>query len=224
MIYLVEDDASIRDLVVYTLQNTGLAAEGFPDGDSFWRAVELRTPSMVLLDIMLPGDDGLTILKKLRTERATAKVPVIMLTAKATEYDKVMGLNLGADGYIAKPFGMMELVARINSLYRRVEMNADVTEFNVGGLAVDTLRHTVSVDGESVVLTLKEFDLLVYLLRNFDLVLTRDSLLEAVWSYDFDGETRTVDVHIRSLRSKLGRAGQMVQTVRGLGYKIGEAN
>jgi two-component system alkaline phosphatase synthesis response regulator PhoP len=220
MIYLVEDETNIRELVVYTLVNTGYAAKGFACGDDFWKALERETPSLVLLDIMLPGDDGLNILKKLRASALTAKMPIIMLTARGTEYDKVMGLEMGADDYIPKPFGMMELVARVKSLLRRAESGGLGGEFKIGGLSASIPRHTVTVCGAGVRLTLKEFDLLTLLMKNSGMVLSRDQILSAVWGYDFDGETRTVDVHIRTLREKLGACGELIQTVRGVGYKI----
>ena len=222
MIYLVEDETSIRELVTYTLKNTGFEVRGFSGGEEFWEALHEKLPQLVLLDIMLPGENGLEILKKLRGSPATRRLPVMMLTAKGTEHDKVMGLDLGADDYLPKPFGMMELVARVRSLLRRADVNGEASEFVIGGLAVDIPRHVVTVDGAEVILTIKEFDLLVFLLRNTGIVLTRDKILEAVWGYDFDGETRTVDVHIRTLRSKLGHCGELLQTVRGLGYKAGD--
>ena len=221
MIYIVEDETDIRELVTYTLRNTGFDVCGFPDAQSFWQALSDKLPRLVLLDIMLPGEDGLEILNKLRSSSLTRKLPVMMLTAKGTEHDKVMGLDLGADDYLPKPFGMMELVARVKNLMRRTDLNGEKAEYQIGSLTVDIPRHIVTVDGSEVTLTLKEFDLLVFLLRNTGIVLTRDQILEEVWGYDFDGETRTVDVHIRTLRSKLGNSGDVIQTVRGLGYKAG---
>ena len=222
MIYLVEDDTGIRELVIYTLKNTGFDVRGFSCGEEFWPALREKLPQLVLLDIMLPGEDGLLILKKLRDSHITRKLPVIMLTAKGTEHDKVMGLDLGADDYLPKPFGMMEMVARVKSLLRRADFNSETAEYLIGGLSVDIPRHIVMADGVEVILTIKEFDLLVYLLKNTGIVITRDKILEEVWGYDFDGETRTVDVHIRTLRQKLGRCGELLQTVRGLGYKVCE--
>jgi len=222
MIYLVEDDTDIRELVIYTLKNTGFDVRGFSCGEEFWPVLHEKLPQLVLLDIMLPGEDGLLILKKLRDSHKTRRLPVIMLTAKGTEHDKVMGLDLGADDYLPKPFGMMEMVARVKSLLRRTDFNIETAEYLIGGLSVDIPRHIVIADGIEVVLTIKEFDLLVYLLRNTGIVLTRDKILEKVWGYDFDGETRTVDVHVRTLRQKLGHCGELLQTVRGLGYKVGE--
>ncbi|MDR2089325.1 MAG: response regulator transcription factor [Clostridiales Family XIII bacterium] len=223
MIYLVEDEANIRELVVYTLQNTGFEARGFASGDAFRKALSERMPDLVLLDIMLPGEDGLGILKQLRASDRTAKLPVMMLTAKGTEYDKVLGLDSGADDYLPKPFGMMELVARIKSLLRRAGPSAGAPEeYSTDGLFVSVPRHIVTVDGAEVSLTRKEFDLLAFLLKNAGLVMTRDRILSAVWEYDFEGETRTVDTHILTLRGKLGPCGGLIRTVRGLGYKIGE--
>ena len=222
MIYLVEDETDIRELVIYALQSTGFDIRGFSGADTFWPAVDEKLPRLILLDIMLPGEDGLEILKKLRASPSTRKLPVIMLTAKGTEHDKVMGLDLGADDYLPKPFGMMELVARVKSLLRRADLDGDKAEYRIGSLSVDIPRHIVMTNGAEVTLTIKEFDLLVFLLKNTGIVLTRDQILEEVWGYDFDGETRTVDVHVRTLRSKLGVSGDVIQTVRGLGYKAGD--
>jgi two-component system alkaline phosphatase synthesis response regulator PhoP len=222
MIYFVEDDVNIRELVVYTLQNTGFEAKGFPEGAGFWVAMEKELPDMVLLDIMLPAEDGLSILRKIRSAQATSRLPVIMLTAKGTEFDKVLGLDMGADDYLPKPFGMMELVARVRSLLRRSNTDSPELEYSVGSLYINVPRHVVKVEDSDVRLTLKEFDLLIYLAKNAGIALSRDQILDKVWGYDFDGETRTVDVHVRTLRGKLGQAGDLVQTVRGVGYKLGE--
>jgi two-component system alkaline phosphatase synthesis response regulator PhoP len=223
LIYLVEDEASIRDLVLYTLHNSGLQAKGFEEGKSFWQALEEKQPDLVLLDIMLPGEDGLSVLKKIRSSGSFSKLPVIMLTAKGAEYDKVLGLDSGADDYLAKPFGMMELVARVKALLRRAQPESRKEEFYLGGDTVISIpRHKVTVGGENITLTIKEFDLLVCLARNKNMVLSREQLLKQVWGYDFTGETRTVDTHILTLRSKLGPAGALIETIRGLGYKIGE--
>jgi two-component system alkaline phosphatase synthesis response regulator PhoP len=221
MIYFVEDDLSIRELVIYTLNSTGLEAVGFEKPSDFWRAMDNVLPSLVLLDIMLPEEDGLEILKKLRSAAATKKLPVIMLTAKGSEYDKVLGLDSGADDYVPKPFGMIELLARIKALLRRTEESDTAREYTLGSLHVSPSRHIVKVDGQTVSLTLKEFEMLCLLLDNHDIVLTRDQILNRVWGYSFDGESRTVDVHIRTLRQKLGHAGDYIETVRGIGYKIG---
>ncbi len=221
MIYLVEDDASIRELVVYALSNSGFEARGFGTPTAFWQAMGRETPAMILLDIMLPEEDGLSLLKKLRAAGATRRTPVIMLTAKGSEYDKVIGLEAGADDYLPKPFGMMELIARVKALMRRSSDEGQPETYQVGSLTVCPQRHLVEVEGKSVALTLKEFELLCMLLKNRNMVLTRDQLLNQIWGYGFDGENRTVDVHIRTLRQKLGTAGDLVETVRGVGYKIG---
>lgn len=220
MIYLVEDDKSNRDLVLYTLRATGFEAVGFEDGEHLWQALETALPKLILLDIMLPGEDGLSILKKLRAAATTARIPVIMLTAKGSEYDKVVGLDCGADDYIPKPFGMMELVSRIRAVLRRTEPTKQL-EYRHGDLYVNATNHIVRVENEPITLTLKEFDLLCFLLESEGNVLTRDVILNRVWGYEFDGETRTVDVHIRTLRQKLGEAGNYIETIRGVGYKIG---
>ncbi|RGF90119.1 DNA-binding response regulator [Ruminococcus sp. AM57-5] len=221
MIFCVEDDDNIRELVIYTLETTGLEARGFADGTVFMEALAFDTPELVLLDIMLPGEDGLEILKKLKNSSKTKDIPVIMVTAKGSEYDKVVGLDSGADDYVTKPFGMMELISRIKAVLRRSGKQQDKTKLSVGGICLDTKKHEVKVDGENAVLTLKEFELLEKLMRNQGIVLTRDQLLTEIWGYDFDGETRTVDVHIRTLRQKLGEQGSLVKTVRGVGYRIG---
>ena len=221
MIFCVEDDDNIRELVIYTLETTGLEARGFADGTAVMEALAFDTPELVLLDIMLPGEDGVEILKKLKSSSKTKDIPVIMVTAKGSEYDKVVGLDSGADDYVTKPFGMMELISRIKAVLRRSGKQQDKTKLSVGGISLDTKKHEVKVDGENVVLTLKEFELLEKLMRNQGIVLTRDQLLTEIWGYDFDGETRTVDVHIRTLRQKLGEQGSLVKTVRGVGYRIG---
>lgn len=222
MIYFVEDDSNIRELVVYTLNSTGYEATGFSRPSEFWKAVKDETPTLILLDIMLPEEDGLSILKKLRNEPETASVPVIILTAKADEFDKVKGFDLGADDYVPKPFGMMELVARVKAVLRRVERETAPSEYTIGPLYVCPKKHKVKVNGETIVLTLKEFDMLCYLLENRGIVLSRDQILNKVWGYSFDGESRTVDVHIRTLRQKLGEGGDVISTIRGIGYKIGD--
>lgn len=222
MIYLVEDDNSIRELVIYTLQTTGMKAKGFSCAREFWEAMKEELPGMVLLDIMLPDEDGLSILRKLRESNHTAKLPIIMLTAKGTEYDTVVGLDSGADDYIPKPFGMMELVSRVKALLRRTEPEKKAGVHQVGPIVVDMGKHTVKVGNEQVALTYKEFELLCYLMENEGIVLTRDQLLSKIWGYDFDGETRTVDVHIRTLRQKLGVASSYIETIRGVGYKMEE--
>ena len=218
MIYLLEDDDSIRDFVLYTLQSQGMEAKGFPRPSAFWEAMAEHTPSLVLLDIMLPEEDGISVLKQLRSSARTCRLPVIMLTAKGTEYDKVLGLDAGADDYLAKPFGMMELLSRIRALLRRTEREVNI--YRCGVLTVDQTRHTVTVNGREVVLTQKEFEVLCLLLKNRGQVLSRERLIEDVWGYAFTGESRTVDVHVRTLRQKLGEAGAYIETVRGYGYKI----
>lgn len=222
MIYFVEDDSNIRELVVYTLNSTGFDATGFSKPSDFWDAISKELPNLVLLDIMLPEEDGLSILQKLRSNPDTSDVPVIILTAKADEYDKVRGFDLGADDYVPKPFGMMELVARVKAVLRRVEHDSAPSDYTIGSLYVCPKKHIIKVNGENVVLTLKEFDMLCYLLENKGIVLSRDQILNKVWGYSFDGESRTVDVHIRTLRQKLGDAGDTISTVRGIGYKIGD--
>jgi two-component system alkaline phosphatase synthesis response regulator PhoP len=218
-IYFVEDDENIRELVVYTLRTTGFEVQGFPTAREFWEATRETAPSLVILDIMLPGEDGLDILKGLRAREVTKKIPVMMLTAKDAEYDKVLGLDSGADDYMAKPAGMMELVARVKSLLRRSDLSADSDEYRINGLFVSIPRHQVIADGREIALTLKEFDLLVYLLKNSGMVLSRKRILNAVWDYTLVLETRTVDTHILTLRTKLGSCGAIIQTVRGVGYK-----
>lgn len=224
MIYLVEDEANIRQLVIYTLQKSDLRAAGFSSADEFWQAMDRERPALVLLDIMLPGSGGLDILSRLRGNPDTAYIPVMMLTAKSSEYDKVVALDMGADDYVTKPFGMMELLARVRALLRRNVRTDTVSEYRVGELYVCPERHIVTASGEDVNLTLKEFELLTVLLKNRGLVVTRDALLESVWGYGDIGENRTVDVHISTLRQKLGSAGQIIQTIRGIGYKIGGKN
>ena len=223
MIYLVEDDDSIRELVLYTLHTTGFEAEGFRNAADFWQALEIELPQLVLLDILLPDEDGLHILKRLRAGAETADLPVMMLTAKSSEYDRVVGLDSGADDYMPKPFGMMELVSRVRALLRRAAKPAAEDKlFTAGSLAVDVKRRAVTVDGEPVILTYKEFELLCYLLENRGVVLSRDQILTKIWDYNYSGETRTVDVHIRTLRQKLGDAGALIETVRGVGYRLAQ--
>ena len=224
MIYLVEDDENIRKLVVYTLNNSGFEVLGFEDASSFWVQMDKKIPDLLLLDIMLPDEDGLSILKKLRQSIITKSLPIMMLTAKSSEYDKVIGFDNGADDYLPKPFGMMELIARIKALLRRTEKETIDDSYRVGSLYVSPSRHKVTVDGEKISLTLKEFELLCYLLANRGIVKTRDQILNKIWDYSFDGESRTVDVHIRTLRQKLGTAADLIETVRGVGYIIGDDN
>ena len=220
MVYLVEDDDNIRELVVYTLNHSGIEASGFSKPSAFFEAAEGTLPSLVILDIMLPEEDGLSVLKKLRARRDTAKLPVMILSAKASEYDKVTGLDLGADDYVAKPFGMMELVARVRALLRRSAETGEKSAYTVGRLTLLLDAHRVLVDGEPVQLTKKEYDMLALLMQNGQNVVTRERLLSEVWGYAFEGESRTVDVHLRTLRQKLGAAGSYVETIRGVGYCI----
>ena len=222
MIYCVEDDDSIRELMLYALRASGFEAEGFANGPGLFEALERGIPELILLDIMLPGMDGMEILRRLRGASATARVPVIMASAKGTEYDKVMGLDQGADDYLAKPFGMMEMVSRIRAVLRRTSGAREKPRLTMGRLEMDPESHTVRVDGSRVELTLKEFELLRLFLEHPGRVFTRDQLLERIWSTDYLGETRTVDVHIGTLRTKLGPCGEYIRTVRGVGYRLEE--
>ncbi len=224
MIYLVEDDNSIRELVLYTLHSSGFEAAGFALPSEFFSALDEEIPELVLLDIMLPEQDGLSILDRLRKDERTVNTPVMMLTAKGSEYDKVTGLDAGADDYLAKPFGMMEMLARVRALMRRQsakDPERAMSVLKIGKVVLDTVKHRVTAKGEEVVLTLKEYEVLRYLMENPGVVLTREKLLERVWGYTFDGGSRTVDVHIRTLRSKLGDCGEIIDTIRGVGYRIG---
>ena len=231
MIYVLEDDDSIRNLMLYTLRAAGFESEGYPDSGPFWEAMRREKPSLVLLDIMLPGEDGIAVLKKLRADPNTEAVPVIMATAKGAEYDRILGLDLGADDYLSKPFGMLEMVSRVRAVLRRVERYTHAASnpapgqpeqppLTAGDLQMDLTRHLVTVQGQRITLTLKEFELLRTFLQSPGRVFTRDELLNAIWDTDFLGETRTVDVHIRTLRAKLGPCGDYIQTVRGVGYLL----
>ena len=220
MIYLLEDDDSIRKLVIYALESQGYQARGFSRPDEFWKAMRQKKPKLVLLDIMLPQEDGLSVLTKLREAEATSRLPVIMLTAKNSEYDRAYGLDLGADDYISKPFGMMELGARVRAVLRRSMGQTAEREYRVGTLSVDPSRHQVKVDGEIVQLTYKEFMLLKLLMEGNGSVLTRSVLMDKVWDLAAERENRTLDVHIRTLRAKLGPAGRYIETVRGVGYRM----
>lgn len=221
MIYCVEDDNAIRDLMLYTLGASGFQAKGFPDSTFFWQAMTEEKPELILLDIMLPGEDGITVLKRLRAASATANIPVIMATAKGSEFDKVIGLDTGADDYLVKPFGMMEMIARIKAVMRRTAPKTDQV-LTCGDIVLDEVRHIVTVGGKQVVLTLKEYELLKLLMENAGQVFTRDILLSRIWGQDYLGETRTVDVHIGTLRTKLAKGGEKIETVRGVGYKMVE--
>lgn len=221
MIYCVEDDEAAGNLEAYALETSGYGVELFTDGKSFFQALAARRPELVLLDIMLPGDDGITILRKLKADPASAGIPVIMTTAKGTEYDKVRGLDLGADDYLVKPFGMMEMVSRVRAVLRRSSSNAaEKPVLQFAGINVNRTEHTVTVDGAKVELTLKEYGLLELFMEYPGRVFDRETLLNRVWNSEYTGDTRTVDVHIGTLRTKLGTYGQMIQTVRGLGYKL----
>lgn len=222
MIFCVEDDTAIRELMIYTLNASGYETLGLEDGPAFWNALSAQKPRLILLDIMLPGETGISILKKLRATAATADIPVILATAKGTEYDKVIGLDLGADDYLTKPFGMMEMVSRVKAVLRRSAPKANASVLRIGQLEMNTGEHTVLCGGERVQLTLKEYELLLTFLQNPRRVFTRDQLLSMVWGVDFIGETRTVDVHIGTLRTKLGVCGSYVETVRGVGYRLEE--
>lgn len=226
MIYLVEDDGNIREFVLYALTGQGFDAQGFEKPSQFFAALEKQIPELVLLDLMLPEEDGLSVLKRFRAAPATRHVPVIILSAKDTEFDKVLGLDSGADDYLPKPFGMMELVARIRAVLRRTQAEPGGEEqarlLVAGEICVDERAHSVFVGEREVQLTLKEYQLLCLLMKNRGAVLTRDVLLENIWGYGNESETRTVDVHIRTLRQKLGTAGAMIETVRGVGYRMGE--
>ena len=224
MIYLLEDDDSIRKLVLYGLDSQGFQAKGFALPSEFWRAMDAEMPELVLLDIMLPEEDGLSILRKLRARPATKRLPIIMLTAKNSEYDRVIGLDHGADDFVSKPFSMLELIARIRAVLRRAEPAQASGDFSLGLLFVSPDRHEVKVGGKDVTLTIKEFELLRLLLRNKGIVLTRATLMDRVWGFESERENRTLDVHIRTLRVKLGEAGSYIETVRGIGYKIGGEN
>ncbi|MBP1558580.1 MAG: response regulator transcription factor [Oscillospiraceae bacterium] len=221
MIFCVEDDDGIRNMMVYTLNAAGMQAEGFPDGQSFFEALKGTRPSLVILDIMLPGEDGLAILRHLREKADTAQLPVIMATAKGTEFDKVLGLDSGADDYLVKPFGMMEMVSRVKAVLRRSGPVQD-QKLSIGALELDLQKHTASAAGQRLSLTLKEYELLRLFMQNPGRVFSRDQLLCNVWEADYVGETRTVDVHIGTLRTKLGQYGEWIETVRGVGYRLEE--
>ena len=218
MIWCVEDDASIRDIEIYTLRATGYEAQGFENGESFFAALQMEQPDLVLLDVMLPGEDGLVILRRLREDPAYARIPVIMATAKGMEYDKIQCLEMGADDYLVKPFGMMEMVARVTAVLRRAGTKPD-GRLRFGPLVMDPVEHVITADGEPLALTLKEFELLRLFMSNPGGVFSREQLLARIWGQEYTGETRTVDVHIRTLRMKLGRYGEYVGTIRGVGYR-----
>ena len=220
MIWCVEDDASIRDIEVYTLTSTGFEARGFDDGVSFWSALQTQKPDLVVLDVMLPGVDGIELLQRMKASAELRTIPVIMATAKGAEYDKIRGLDLGADYYLVKPFGVMELVSCVKAVLRRCRPEKAAHLLRSGGLVVDLDAHTVTVDGARVALTYKEFELLRLFLAHPGMAFTRDQLFQEVWGMDFCGETRTVDMHIRTLRQKLGPYGRRIETVRNVGYRM----
>lgn len=219
-IFCVEDDSSIRDMMLYTLNASGFAASGFENANEFWKQIKEEKPQLVILDIMLPDEDGISILKKLRADPEYAAIPVIMATAKGTEYDKVIGLDLGADDYLVKPFGMMEMISRIRAVLRRTMPKEEKNILRIGRLELDKSRHIVNVDGERVDLTLKEYELLRLFMEHPGKAFTRDEILSIVWKSDYAGETRTVDVHIGTLRTKIEKYGDLIKTVRGVGYRL----
>lgn len=221
MIWCVDDDNAIRDIEVYTLETTGFKARGFTDGASMLEEIENELPELIILDIMLPGEDGVEILRKLRSDPRTKNLPVIMATAKGTEMDKIQSLDIGADDYLVKPFGVMEMVARVKAVLRRCE-RYDENELKVGNISMNETKHIVTADGAKVTLTLKEFEMLKLFLQNPGRVLSRDRLLSEIWGIDYTGESRTVDVHIKTLRQKLGESGRMIETVIGVGYRLEE--
>lgn len=222
MIYCVEDDQAIRDLMIYALNSAGFEAAGFEDGQAFFEALKKEMPSLIMLDIMLPGEDGIAILKKLRSHSITKDIPIMMTTAKGTEYDKVIGLDLGADDYLVKPFGMMEMIARVKAVLRRSHHDISEQEqiLRVAELELNMSQHMVLVKGKRIELTLKEYEILRLLMKNLGRAFTRDQILEQIWGVDYMGETRTVDVHIGTLRTKLGTCGEYIETVRGVGYRL----
>lgn len=222
MIYHIEDDQNIRDLVLYTLERAGFECRGFASGQEFFRACHDQLPELVLLDVMLPGEDGISILRRIRASKDTKRLPVMLITAKGSEYDKVIGLDSGADDYMAKPFGMMEMLSRVRALLRRSVPVQELESLRAGALEINLKKRIVSVNAEPVALTFKEFELLKFLMENPGIVFGRERLLEVVWGYDYDGGTRTVDVHVRTLRQKLGTEEVRIETVRGVGYRFGE--
>ena len=224
MIWCVEDDASIRDIEIYALHSTGFEVRGFEDGAAFWQALQQETPELVVLDVMLPGVDGVELLKRMKTTQSLCRIPVIMATAKGAEFDKIQSLDLGADDYLVKPFGMMEMVSRIKAVLRRCQPRERTSLLKMGGLEMDPDAHSVTADGVRISLTYKEFELLRLLMAHPNKVYTRDQLFAQVWEMDFVGETRTVDMHIRTLRQKLGQYGHLIETIRGVGYLMGKGN
>ena len=220
MIWCVEDDPSIREIEVYALHSTGLEARGFADGAEFWEALEKEQPELVILDVMLPGEDGVAILKRLRADERYRDIHVIMATARSTEFDKVQSLDLGADDYITKPFGMMEMVSRVKAVLRRSQPKQTAALLKLDGLTLDENQHTVTIDGQRITLTYKEYELLRLFLSHPGMAFSREQLLQTVWNTDYAVETRTVDMHIRTLRQKLGDYGRYIETIRGVGYRL----
>ena len=220
MIWCVEDDSSIRDIEVYALTSTGFEAKGFEDGDSFWDALQSQKPELIVLDVMLPGKDGVTLLKLMKQTEEFRDIPVIMATAKGSEYDKIQSLDLGADDYLVKPFGIMEMVSRVKAVLRRCRPAKESKSLKLEGLVLNPEEHTVTIDGERVILTYKEYELLHLFLSQPGIAFTREQLLSSVWNTEYAGETRTVDMHIRTLRQKLGSYGHLIETVRNVGYRL----
>ena len=220
MIWCVEDDSSIRDIEVYALTSTGFDAKGFENGDSFWNALQTQQPDLVVLDVMLPGKDGVTLLKMMKESQELREIPVIMATAKGSEYDKIQSLDLGADDYLVKPFGIMEMVSRVKAVLRRCKPAKESKSFKMAGLVLNPEEHTVTVDDMRVSLTYKEYELLHLFLSQPGIAFTREQLLVSVWNTEYVGETRTVDMHIRTLRQKLGEYGNLIETVRNVGYRL----
>ena len=224
MIWCVEDDASIRDIEVYALSSAGFAARGFEDGSCFYAAItgEEDKPQLIVLDVMLPGIDGIELLRRIRANTALKQIPIVMATAKGSEYDKIQGLDLGADYYLTKPFGVMELISCVKAVLRRCGAEDEKSTLNACGISMNTLEHTVSADGERITLTYKEYELLKLFLSHMGTAFTREQLMERVWGTDYMGETRTIDMHIRTLRQKLGKCGESIKTVRNVGYRMEE--
>ncbi len=222
LIYIVEDDTNIRELETYALKNSGYEVQSFAESKSFFKACTTQIPQLVILDVMLPDFDGLSVLEKLRQDAVTKSVPVILVTAKGSEMDKVKGLDMGADDYITKPFSVLELISRVRAILRRCSVENKLDVITLGGIVFDDSKHTVTSDGEPCTLTYKEYELLKYLLKNKGMALTRENIILNVWGYDFEGESRTVDMHITTLRQKLGSCGNLIKTVRNVGYKAGE--
>lgn len=224
MIWCVEDDASIRDIEVYALSSAGFAARGFEDGSCFYAAItgEEDKPQLIVLDVMLPGIDGIELLRRIRANAALKQIPIVMATAKGSEYDKIQGLDLGADYYLTKPFGVMELISCVKAVLRRCGAEDEKSTLNACGISMNTLEHTVSADGERITLTYKEYEMLKLFLSHMGTAFTREQLMELIWGTDYMGETRTIDMHIRTLRQKLGKCGESIKTVRNVGYRMEE--